>query len=212
MFCSTVDLEIDVDVVLGRNIKMVNPPGRMLTSVAAYPVLKNWVNPRLLTDPLHARVSEVTRLTAFIISLSVRSFLAKEWIRGRSSSQSFAERRMDRSAASPESREIINFFRSSLSKDLRVLSVMAFMCSISALDSLSGVSVCLAYRSKFDADALEFCFPWKILRMTCCPLASICDDPGGSNRFTFDPITFDNIGKPQVHGIFWLFRSRSRFR
>jgi hypothetical protein len=212
MFCSTVDLEIDVDVVLGRNIKMVNPPGRMLTSVAAYPVLKNWVNPRLLTDPLHARVSEVTRLTAFIISLSVRSFLAKEWIRGRSSSQSFAERRMDRSTASPESREIIDFFRSSLSKDLRVLSVMAFMCSISALDSLSGVSVCLAYRSKFDADALEFCFPWKILRMTCCPLASICDDPGGSNRFTFDPITFDNIGKPQVHGIFWLFRSRSRFR
>jgi hypothetical protein len=53
MFCSTVDLEIDVYVVVGRNIKMVNPPGWMLTSVAAYPVLKNWVSPRLLTDPLH---------------------------------------------------------------------------------------------------------------------------------------------------------------
>jgi hypothetical protein len=82
MFCSTVDLAIDVDNVLGWNIKMVNRPGWMLTSVAAYPVLKNRVNPRLLTDPLHAQVSKVTRLTAFIISLSARSCLAKEWICG----------------------------------------------------------------------------------------------------------------------------------
>jgi hypothetical protein len=191
MFCSTVDLEIDVDVVLGRNIKMVNPPGWMLTSVAAYPVLKNWVNPRLLTDPLHTRVSEVTRLTAFIIYLSASSCQAKEWIRGRSSSQSFAERRMNRSAASPESRESIDFFGSSLFRDLRVLSVMDFTFSMSALDSLSGVSVCLAFGSTFDADVLELCFPWKILRMTCCPLAFICDDLGGSNRLTFDPIPFD---------------------
>jgi hypothetical protein len=40
MFYLMVDLEIDVDTVLGWNMKMVNPPGWMLTSVAAYPVLK----------------------------------------------------------------------------------------------------------------------------------------------------------------------------
>jgi hypothetical protein len=156
---------------------MVNPPGWMLTSVAAYPVLKNWVNPRLLTDPLHARVSKVPRLTAFIISLLVRSCQVKEWIRGRLSSQSFAERRVNRSAGSPESWESIVFFRSSRAMDLRVLSCMAFMCSMSAFDSLSGVSVCLAFGSTFNVHVLEFCFPWNISRMTCCPLASICEAP-----------------------------------
>ncbi len=112
-------------------------------------------------------------------------------MRDRSSFQSFAERRKNRSAASPESRESIDFLRSSLSMDFRVLSVMALTCSMSAFDSLSGVSVCLAFGSKFDADALEFCFPWKISKMTCCPLASIWDGPGGSKRITLDLIPFD---------------------
>jgi hypothetical protein len=82
MFCTTVDLEMDVDILLGWNMKMVNPPGWMLMSVAAYPALKNWVNPWLLTDHRHARVSMVIRFTTFIISLSARSGQAKEWIRG----------------------------------------------------------------------------------------------------------------------------------
>jgi hypothetical protein len=111
--------------------------------VASYPVLRTWVRPLLLTDPLQDHlIFNVMRFTTFIVSLFARIVWAKLlWMHGLDLFQSLADRRRKRSAASPDRQESINFLRSSLSMELRVLSVLALTCSMSALDSLSGCPV-----------------------------------------------------------------------
>jgi hypothetical protein len=95
-------------------------------------------------------------------ALSARICRAKDWILGLVLFQSLADRRMNRSAASPENRESIDFLRSSGSMDFSVLLVITLTCSMSALESLSGsLGKGLASGLAFGS-VLAFCSPWSL--------------------------------------------------
>jgi hypothetical protein len=149
---------------MGRNMKIVNPPGDSWMSFAAKPFAKKLSNSLPLIFPDHRLVLVNIAPDALCECLSATRSFTNLFILGLLSLQSFAESRSKSFAASGASRDSMDFFLSSLASLLRweaVIAVRFFIMTELSFSSFPGsrlplgLDLCLALCLASDLGLLE---------------------------------------------------------